>query len=79
MTPFDPRVLHAVPATRRPVAALAVIGVAQGVATIGTAFSRCVWKRDQRRTATKRIGKRKRPMAMKLGMPVCTISGVTRR
>ncbi len=39
MKPFDPRVLHAVPATRRPVAALAAIGVAQGVATIGTAFA----------------------------------------
>src|SRR5699024_7495807 len=39
MKPFDPHVLHVVPATRRPVAALAAIGVAQGVATIGTAFA----------------------------------------
>ena len=39
MKPFDPRVLQVVPATRRPVATLAAIGVAQGVATIGTAFA----------------------------------------
>ena len=39
MKPFDPRILRVVPATRRPVAALAGIGVAQGIATIGTAFA----------------------------------------
>ncbi|WP_338748756.1 thiol reductant ABC exporter subunit CydD [Janibacter alittae] len=39
MRPFDPRVLRAVPTTRGPVAALAGIGVAQGLATIGTAFA----------------------------------------
>lgn len=39
MKPFDPRVLRVVPATRGPVAALGAIGVAQGVATIGTAFA----------------------------------------
>lgn len=39
MKPFDPRILHVVPATRRPVAALGAIGIAQGVATIATAFT----------------------------------------
>ncbi|WP_068266059.1 thiol reductant ABC exporter subunit CydD [Janibacter limosus] len=39
MKPFDPRILRVVPATRGPVAALAGIGVAQGIATIGTAFA----------------------------------------
>lgn len=39
MRPFDPRILRVVPATRRPVAALGLIGVAQGVATIATAFA----------------------------------------
>ncbi|MDN5718170.1 MAG: ATP-binding cassette domain-containing protein, partial [Janibacter sp.] len=42
MKPFDPRILRVVPATRRPVAALASIGVAQGIATIGTAFALAV-------------------------------------
>ena len=36
---FDPRILRVVPATRRPVAALAGIGIVQGVATIATAFA----------------------------------------
>lgn len=39
MTPFDPRLLRTAPAARRPVAALAVVGVLQGVATIGLAFA----------------------------------------
>lgn len=39
MRPFDPRILRVVPATRRPVAALAGIGVAQGISTIATAFA----------------------------------------
>lgn len=39
MRPFDPRILRVVPATRRPVAALAGIGIMQGVATIATAFA----------------------------------------
>jgi thiol reductant ABC exporter CydD subunit len=39
MRPFDPHLLRAAPAARRPVAALAVIGVLQGVATIATAFA----------------------------------------
>ena len=39
MRPFDPRLLRAVPATRRPVAALAAIGIAQGIATIARAFA----------------------------------------
>ena len=38
MTPFDPRLLRLVPATRGPVAALGVIGVLQGIATIAVAF-----------------------------------------
>jgi thiol reductant ABC exporter CydD subunit len=37
--PFDPRVLRVAPATRRPIAVLGAIGIAQGVATIGTAFA----------------------------------------
>ncbi|MEP7331030.1 MAG: thiol reductant ABC exporter subunit CydD [Terracoccus sp.] len=39
MRPFDPRLLRVVPAARRPVAALGVVGVLSGVATIGTAFA----------------------------------------
>ncbi|SDP57284.1 ATP-binding cassette, subfamily C, CydD [Pedococcus dokdonensis] len=39
MRPFDPAVLRAVPAARRPLIGLAVVGVAQGVATIATAFA----------------------------------------
>ena len=39
MRPFDPQLLRAAPAARRPVAALAVIGVLQGAATIATAFA----------------------------------------
>ncbi|QIM22215.1 thiol reductant ABC exporter subunit CydD [Phycicoccus sp. HDW14] len=39
MRPFDPRVLAVAPAARRPVALLAAVGVAQGAATIGTAFA----------------------------------------
>lgn len=39
MTPFDPRLLRTAPAARRPVAALAVVGVLQGVATIALAFA----------------------------------------
>ena len=39
MTPFDPRLLRTAPAARRPVAALAVVGVLQGIATIALAFA----------------------------------------
>lgn len=39
MKPFDLRLLRVVPAARGPVAALAAIGVATGVATIATAFA----------------------------------------
>ena len=39
MRPFDPRLLRTAPAARRPVAVLAVVGVLQGVATIGLAAS----------------------------------------
>ena len=39
MRPFDPRILRVVPDTRRPVAALAGIGIVQGIATIATAFA----------------------------------------
>ncbi|NYF98615.1 thiol reductant ABC exporter subunit CydD [Janibacter cremeus] len=39
MKPFDRRILQAVPTTRRAVTVLGVIGAAQGVATIGTAFA----------------------------------------
>ncbi|MEW1955857.1 thiol reductant ABC exporter subunit CydD [Terrabacter sp. NPDC080008] len=39
MKPFDPRLLRAVPAARRPVAVLAATGIASGVATIATAFA----------------------------------------
>jgi len=39
MRPFDPRLLGTAPAARRPVAVLAVVGVLQGVATIGLAAS----------------------------------------
>ena len=38
MKPFDPRLLRAVPAARRPVAALGALGVVAGVATIASAF-----------------------------------------
>ena len=39
MKPFDPRLLRAVPAARRPVLVLAATGIASGVVTIATAFS----------------------------------------
>jgi ATP-binding cassette subfamily C protein CydD len=39
MRPFDPRLLRTAPAARRPVAVLAVVGVLQGLATIGMAFA----------------------------------------
>ena len=39
MRPFDPRLLRTAPAARRPVAVLAVVGILQGVATIGLAAS----------------------------------------
>lgn len=39
MKPFDPRLLRAAPAARRPVAVLAVVGVLQGIATIGLAVA----------------------------------------
>ena len=39
MRPFDPGLLRAAPAARRPVALLALLGVLQGVATIATAFA----------------------------------------
>jgi ATP-binding cassette subfamily C protein CydD/ATP-binding cassette subfamily C protein CydCD len=39
MRPFDPTLLRAVPQARRPLGVLAAVGVAQGVATIGTAFA----------------------------------------
>lgn len=39
MRPFDLRLLRAVPAARRPVLALGVVGVLQGAATIGAAFA----------------------------------------
>ncbi|MEO6999059.1 MAG: thiol reductant ABC exporter subunit CydD [Terracoccus sp.] len=39
MRPFDPRLLRLLPAARRPVAALGVVGVVSGAATIGTAFA----------------------------------------
>ncbi|HET6953344.1 MAG TPA: hypothetical protein VFI47_23400, partial [Acidimicrobiales bacterium] len=39
MRPFDPRLLRTAPTARRPVAALAVVGVLQGVATIALAFA----------------------------------------
>ncbi|HYN65463.1 MAG TPA: thiol reductant ABC exporter subunit CydD [Ornithinibacter sp.] len=37
MRPFDPRLLRTAPAARQPVAVLAVVGVLQGIATIGLA------------------------------------------
>jgi ATP-binding cassette subfamily C protein CydD/ATP-binding cassette subfamily C protein CydCD len=37
--PFDLRLLRAVPATRRPVAALTAVGVLSGAATVATAFA----------------------------------------
>ncbi|NUO36723.1 MAG: thiol reductant ABC exporter subunit CydD, partial [Dermatophilaceae bacterium] len=39
MKPFDPRLLRAVPAARKPVGVLAATGVLTGVATIATAFA----------------------------------------
>ncbi|GAA5029627.1 hypothetical protein GCM10023258_26170 [Terrabacter aeriphilus] len=39
MKPFDPRLLRAAPAARRPVAVLAATGIAGGVATIASAFA----------------------------------------
>lgn len=39
MRPFDPQFLRAAPAARRPVAALAAVGVLQGIATVATAFA----------------------------------------
>jgi len=39
MRPFDPRLLTAVPATRRPVLTLGAMGVAAGLATIALAFA----------------------------------------
>lgn len=39
MRPFDPRLLRTAPAARPPVAVLAVVGVLQGLATIGLAFA----------------------------------------
>ena len=39
MRPFDPALLRTLPQARRPLATLAVIGVAQGLATIATAFA----------------------------------------
>ena len=49
MRPFDPRLLRAAPAARRPVAALAVVGVLQGVATIALAFALARPRRGRRR------------------------------
>jgi ATP-binding cassette subfamily C protein CydD/ATP-binding cassette subfamily C protein CydCD len=39
MRPFDPAILRTLPQARKPIATLAVIGAAQGVATIATAFA----------------------------------------
>ncbi|CCH79795.1 putative ABC transporter [Nostocoides japonicum T1-X7] len=39
MRPFDPRLAATVPSVRRPVAVLAAVGVAAGMATIATAFA----------------------------------------
>lgn len=39
MRPFDTQLLRAAPAARRPVAALAAVGVLQGIATVATAFA----------------------------------------
>ncbi|KRE63421.1 thiol reductant ABC exporter subunit CydD [Nostocoides sp. Soil756] len=39
MRPFDPRLLAVAPAARRPVVAVAVVGVLQGLATVATAFA----------------------------------------
>lgn len=39
MKPFDPRLLRAVPAARKPVAALAGMGVLGGASTVATAFA----------------------------------------
>jgi ATP-binding cassette subfamily C protein CydD len=39
MRPFDPHVLRTLPEARRPLAGLAAVGVAQGVATVATAFA----------------------------------------
>ncbi|WP_406832952.1 thiol reductant ABC exporter subunit CydD [Pedococcus sp. KACC 23699] len=39
MRPFDPQVLRILPEARRPLTTLAAVGVAQGVATVATAFA----------------------------------------
>ncbi|KRE56194.1 ABC transporter [Phycicoccus sp. Soil748] len=39
MRPFDPHVLRTLPEARRPLGILAAVGVAQGVATVATAFA----------------------------------------
>lgn len=39
MKPFDPRLLRVVPQARRPVLLLGAVGVAAGVATVGTVFA----------------------------------------
>ena len=39
MRPFDPAVLRLLPEARRPIATLAAVGVAQGAATVATAFA----------------------------------------
>ena len=39
MRPFDPQLLRAAPAARRAVAALAAVGVLQGIGTVATAFA----------------------------------------
>ena len=39
MQPFDPRLLRAVPAARKPVAALAGLGMLSGASTVATAFA----------------------------------------
>lgn len=39
MRPFDPQVLRTLPEARRPLAALAVVGVGQGVVNVATAFA----------------------------------------
>ncbi|KQU65145.1 thiol reductant ABC exporter subunit CydD [Phycicoccus sp. Root101] len=39
MRPFDPQVLRTLPEARRPLATLGAVGVAQGIATVATAFA----------------------------------------
>ena len=39
MRPFDPQLLRTVPEARRPLAVLAAVGIASGVATVATAFA----------------------------------------